>query len=66
MSAPQADIGWVTPAAEVALRAKLRALSNVLLHLPDSDQARVYGNVGQLISDVLTGELDPRIEEVVL
>jgi hypothetical protein len=44
-------------AGEAALRARMRKLSQVLLH---QDQP----NAGQLISDVLTGELDPREDEV--
>lgn len=48
------------PEGEAELRAKFKALYRVLLlsHNPD------VNNAGQLISDVLTGELDPRQDEV--
>lgn len=47
-------------AGEAALRAKMRALYKVLLRSHDPH----VNNAGQLISDVLTGELDPRSDEV--
>lgn len=54
--------GRTMSAGEAALRAKMRALSNVLLRSPNLD----VNNTGQLVSDVLTGELDPRRDEVEL
>jgi hypothetical protein len=59
--------GRTMSAGELALRAKLRALSNLLLRVPTTGPgAAAYGNAGQLLSDVLTGELDPRRDEVQL
>ena len=52
--------GRTMSAGEAALRAKMRALSNLLLR---SDHAHA-ANAGQLISDVLTGECDPLHGEV--
>lgn len=52
--------GRTMSAGEAALRAKMRALSNLLIR---SDHPHA-ANAGQLISDVLTGELDPRQDEV--
>jgi hypothetical protein len=54
--------GRTMSAGEAALRAKMRALSNVLLRVDDPK----LNNAGQLISDVLTGEYDPRQDEVEL
>jgi hypothetical protein len=54
--------GRTMSAGEAGLRAKMRALSRILL-LSDSPDVN---NAGQLISDVLTGELDPRQDEVQL
>lgn len=60
MTDPHSQAGRTMSAGEAALRAKLKALSRILLvaHSPD------VNNAGQLISDVLTGELDPRSDEV--
>lgn len=52
--------GRTMSAGEAALRAKMRALYKVLLRSHDPHVC----NAGQLISDVLTGELDPRSDEV--
>jgi len=54
--------GRTMSAGEAALRAKMRSLSNILLG-PDNPS---LNNAGQLISDVLTGELDPRQDQVEL
>ena len=60
---PEGERSGVNDAAE--LRAKMKVLSNVMLRVHHANPAAyVYGNAGQLISDVLTGELDPRTEEV--
>lgn len=54
--------GRTMSAGEATLRAKMRALSNLLLHVDDPK----LNNVGQLVSDVLTGECDPRQDKVEL
>jgi hypothetical protein len=54
--------GRTMSAGEAALRAKMRALSNLLLRADDPK----LNNAGQLVSDVLTGEYDPRQDEVEL
>jgi len=56
-SAPDFNDLWRAALAdgEAALRSKMKALSNMLLR---SDHAHA-ANAGQLITDVLTGELDP-------
>ncbi len=54
--------GRTMSAGEAALRAKMKSLSRILLNAPNPD----VNNAGQLIHDVLTGEFDPRQDEVEL
>jgi hypothetical protein len=54
--------GRTMSAGEAALRAKMSSVSNRLLRTDNPD----VNNAGQLISDVLTGELDPRQNAVEL
>jgi hypothetical protein len=56
MSDVHGEAGRTMSAGEATLRQKMKALANQLLHDDDPN----VNNAGQMVWDVLTGELDPR------